>query len=171
MAVLGGRATRGRRRSMLRPMTPRIDHIALPCFDLDATERFCAEVLDAPLVHAQSGPTWLLVGHAFAGVMLDYFVVVGAERPPSRGRDEIRHHGIAVGSPDDLARWKRRVARSGAESWIEDHGGDEHLYFYDPNGNLMELTADPWTVRAKGTDTLQASAVLDAWRRERGGRP
>jgi catechol 2,3-dioxygenase-like lactoylglutathione lyase family enzyme len=145
-------------------MTPRLDHLALPCFDLDATHGFCLDLLGAPLVHAQSGDTWLLAAYEFAGVMLDYFVVPGEKRPPSRGRDETRHHGIAVGSVKDLERWKERIANSGAETWTEDHGSDEHVYFYDPNGNLFELTADAWTVRAKGADPVAAGAVIDAWR-------
>jgi catechol 2,3-dioxygenase-like lactoylglutathione lyase family enzyme len=148
-------------------MTPRVDHLALPCFDLDATQKFCVDVLEAPLVHAQSGDKWLLAGYTFAGVMLDYFVVLGEERPRSRGRDEIRHHGISVGSVADLARWRKRIKGSGAEMWTEDHGSDEHVYFYDPNGNLFELTADEWTVRGKGTDPDAAKAVIEAWRARR----
>jgi catechol 2,3-dioxygenase-like lactoylglutathione lyase family enzyme len=147
-----------------RRMTPRVDHLALPCFDLDATHRFCESVLGAPLEHAEAGTSWLLVAYSFAGVMLDYFVVLGETRPPSRGRGEIRHHGIAVGSVDDLGRWKARIVSSGAESWSEDHGNDEHFYFYDPSGNLFELTADAWTVRAKGADASAAREVLTAWR-------
>jgi catechol 2,3-dioxygenase-like lactoylglutathione lyase family enzyme len=149
-------------------MTPRVDHLALPCFDLEATRRFCVEVLGAPLVHAQSGEAWLLTAYAFAGVMLDYFVVLGEKRPPSRGRDEIRHHGIAIGSPEDLARWKERIVASGAETWTENHGSDAHLYFYDPSGNLFELTPDAWTVRAKGTSSDAANAVIAAWNARRG---
>jgi catechol 2,3-dioxygenase-like lactoylglutathione lyase family enzyme len=155
-------------------MGPRLDHLALPCFDLDATHAFCTTVLDAPLVHAEAGETWLLSAYAFAGVMLDYFVIPGEPRPPLRGRDEIRHHGFTVGSIADLARWKDRIVSSGAETWTEHHGPGgsggippsqgEHLYFYDPNGNLFELTADAWTVRAKGTDPVAANGVLDAWR-------
>jgi glyoxylase I family protein len=145
-------------------MTLRVDHLALPSFDVDKTHAFCVNVLGAPLVHAQSGDTWLLAAYAFAGVMLDYFIVVGEKRPASRGRDELRHHGIAVGSAADLARWRDRVERGGGETWIEDHGQDEHFYFYDPNGNLFELTADAWTVRAKGPDPDAAKEVLEAWR-------
>jgi len=153
---------------MTGAMTPRIDHLALPCFDLEATHRFCDDVLGAPLVHAEAGKTWLLVAYPFAGVMLDYFVVVGEARPPSRGRDEIRHHGLAVGSVADLAQWKGRIVAAGCvETWSEDHGGDEHFYFYDPNGNLFELTADAWTVRAKGVNPSNAAAVLAAWQRAR----
>jgi catechol 2,3-dioxygenase-like lactoylglutathione lyase family enzyme len=151
-----------------RAMTPRVDHLALPCFDLEATRRFCVDVLGAPLVHAEAGETWLLAAHAFAGVMLDYFVILGEKRTPSRGREEIRHHGIAVGSAADLARWKERIAATGAEMWTEDHGSDEHVYFYDPNGNLFELTADQWTVRAKGADPDAAKSVIEAWTARRG---
>jgi catechol 2,3-dioxygenase-like lactoylglutathione lyase family enzyme len=142
----------------------RVDHLACPCFDLDATHRFWTEIMGAPLVHAQSGATWLLLAYDFAGITLDYFVVIGETRPPSRGRDEIRHCGIAVGTRERLAAWKAKLAASGAQMWLEDHGNDEHVYFFDPSGNLFELTADEWTVRAKGTDAAAAAAVLAAWR-------
>jgi len=145
-------------------MTPRVDHLALPCFELDSTHGFCIEVLEAPLMRAASGERWLLMAYAFAGVTLDYFFVPGEKRPPSRGQDEIRHVGIAVGSVADLARWKKRIVANGAETWTEDHGDSEHLYFYDPNGNLFEMTADQWTMRARGTDPAGAKAVIEAWK-------
>ncbi len=144
-------------------MSARVDHIACPCFDLEATHSFWTIVMRAPLLHAQSADRWLLVAYEFAGVMLDYFVVVGETRPASRGREEIRHCGIMVGSPSDLGAWKQRIEASGVEMWTEDHGDDLHLYFYDPSGNLFELTADEWTVRSKGTDPIAAEHVLRAW--------
>jgi catechol 2,3-dioxygenase-like lactoylglutathione lyase family enzyme len=142
----------------------RVDHVACPCFDLDATHRFWTEVMQAPLVHAESGERWLLMAFEFAGVLVDYFVVDGEARPPSRGRDEIRHCGIAVGSPAEVSAWKQRLAASSAEMWTEDHGGDEHVYFYDPSGNLFEITADAWTVRARGLDAPAAARTVAAWK-------
>jgi len=141
----------------------RVDHLACPCFDIDATHRFWTEVMGAPLVHAQSGERWLLLAFEFAGVLVDYFVIVGEERPPSRGRDEIRHYGLAVGSPAEVSAWKARITASGAEMWTEDHGNDEHVYFFDPSGNLFEITADEWTVRSRGFDPEGAARTLAAW--------
>jgi catechol 2,3-dioxygenase-like lactoylglutathione lyase family enzyme len=141
----------------------RVDHLACPCHDLGATHAFWTQVMGAPLVHAQSGDGWLLAAYDFAGVLIDYFVVVGEARPPSRGRDEIRHCGIAAASPAEVAAWKQRIVASGAETWTEDHGGDEHVYFYDPNGNLFEITAAEWTVRARGLDPTAAAQTLAAW--------
>jgi catechol 2,3-dioxygenase-like lactoylglutathione lyase family enzyme len=146
----------------------RVDHLACACYDVDATHGFWTGVMDAPLAHAQSGDGWLLVAYDFAGVLIDYFVVDGERRPASRGQAEIRHCGIAVGSPANVAAWKQRIAASGAEMWTEDHGDDEHVYFYDPNGNLFELTADEWTVRARGLDAAAAARTLAAWK-ARGG--
>jgi catechol 2,3-dioxygenase-like lactoylglutathione lyase family enzyme len=141
----------------------RVDHLACPCFDIGATHRFWTEVMGAPLVHAQSGKRWLLLAFDFAGVLVDYFVIAGEERPPSRGRDEIRHYGLAVGSPAEVSAWKARIAASGAEMWTEDHGNDEHVYFFDPSGNLFEITADEWTVRSRGFDPDAAARTLAAW--------
>jgi catechol 2,3-dioxygenase-like lactoylglutathione lyase family enzyme len=145
-------------------MTLEVDHVACPCFDLDATHRFWTEFMSAPLVYAQAGESWLLTAYDFGGVMLDYFLIPGEVRPPSRGRDEIRHCGIAVHKSSELEDWKVRIEASGAETWLEDHGDDEHVYFYDPNGNLFELTAAAWTVRAKGTDPAGALDVVRRWK-------
>ena len=149
-------------------MSARVDHVACPCFDVEETHAFWTTVMRAPLVHAQTGDGWLLLAYEFAGVLLDYFVVVGEMRPPSRGRAEIRHCGIAVGSPSDLAAWRQTIEASGVEMWVEDHGGDSHVYFYDPSGNLFELTADEWTVRSRGTDPVAAEQILQAWRTRKG---
>jgi catechol 2,3-dioxygenase-like lactoylglutathione lyase family enzyme len=142
----------------------RVDHLACPCFDIDGTLRFWTDVMGAPLVHAESGERWLLMAFDFAGVLVDYFVVLGDVRPPSRGRDEIRHYGLAVGSPAEVSAWKAHIAASGAEMWTEDHGNDEHVYFFDPNGNLFEITAEEWTVRARGFDPAGAARTLAAWK-------
>jgi hypothetical protein len=103
--------------------------------------------MQAPLVHAQSGDHWLLVAYDVAGVLLDYFIVDGQTRPPSRGRDEVRHVGLAAGTAADVARWKQRIVASGAETWIEDHGDDEHVYFYDPRrlARSLKLPSRPLT--------------------------
>ena len=46
--------------------------------------------------------------------------------------------------------------------WTEDHGDDEHVYFFDPSGNLFEIT-DEWTVRSRGFDPEGAARTLAAW--------
>lgn len=53
--------------------------------------------------------------------------------------------------------------RVGAEMWTEDDRDDEHVYFFDPSGNLFEITADEWTVRSRGFDPEGAARTLAAW--------
>lgn len=142
----------------------RVDHIACPCFDIEATHAFWTDVMGAQLAYAESGERWLLMAYDFAGVLIDCFLMVGETRPPSRGRNEIRHCGLAVDSPAEVSTWKRRLAASGAETWTEDHGDDEHVYFTDPNGNLFEITATQWTVRARGLDPLAAAQTVADWK-------
>lgn len=151
-------------RALLSWLSVRVDHFACPCFDVEATHIFWTETMGAQLAHAESGPGWLLVAYDFAGVLIDYFVIIGESRPASRGRSEIRHCGIAVASPTEVSTWKQRIASSGAEMWTEDHGRDEHVYFFDPNGNLFEITAEEWTVRARGLNPTAAASTLAAWR-------
>jgi len=162
--VLRAERARPGRRAWAKLVSVRVDHIACPCYDVDATHAFWTEVMRAPLVHAESGEGWLLLAYDFAGVLVDYFVVSGESRPASRGRREIRHCGIAVGSPAEVSAWKQRIAATGAELWTEDHGADEHVYFFDPSGNLFELTAEQWTVRARGLDPGAAARTFAAWK-------
>jgi hypothetical protein len=54
--------------------------------------------------------------------------------------------------PRVLAR--RRASRPGAE----------HVYSFDPIGKLFEITAEEWTVRARGLNRDAAVRMLAAWK-------
>ena len=70
-----------------------IDHVVLPSFDLDATERFYREVLELPLIEDFRGVSALWGDRAFTlsafglhdGARLELFTVEGLERRESDG--------------------------------------------------------------------------------------
>lgn len=131
-----------------------IDHVALACFDLKATERFYGEILGLPVVERADGVSQQWEGRAWrlacfalpSGALLDFFEVEGAERPEPRGYlDTVQHVALAVAARADLEAWRTTLATHGHPVLEEqDHGQGRHsLYFADPNGHYLELTCRP----------------------------
>jgi len=131
-----------------------IDHVALACTDMKATERFYGEILGLPVVERADGVSqewegraWRLAGFALpSGALLDFFEVEGAERPEPPGRlDTVRHVALAVAARADLESLRARLERSGVEIAEEqDHGAGRHsIYFFDPSHNYVEVTCRP----------------------------
>jgi catechol 2,3-dioxygenase-like lactoylglutathione lyase family enzyme len=148
----------------------RADHLAHPCFDVEATHRFYANALQLPLAFALSGPSeewggdFLLLAYALGdGRCLDFFAVSGLQRPPPDGLPpDMRHVGLTAGTRAAVQRWKSRLDRQHIAWRAEDHGdGDEHLYFADPNGLILEIAARSDLSRMR--DPAAARAVLSRW--------
>ena len=146
-------------------MELRIDHVALPCFDREATEAFYGKGLGLPLAASGSdtSPVW---GNrrfrylAFAlpgGTLLDFFALDGLARPEPDGvrpepdvvRPEpdvlpvgVRHLALGVSSRAELEVFRARLAAAGV--WVsepvEHQGGRLSYYCFDPNGHQLELT-------------------------------
>jgi glyoxylase I family protein len=140
-----------------------IDHIAHPSFDAAVTHRFYTDVLGARLKAAFSGDsaTWnarfLLAAYELESAELDFFTYDGIERPPSDGLPrDIRHVGVTVGSPDDVARLRQRVEAHAVDHWIEERDG-EHLYVCDPNGLIIEFSVvePPHAERPEALDVVR----------------
>jgi catechol 2,3-dioxygenase-like lactoylglutathione lyase family enzyme len=155
-----------------------IDHLAFPCFDLDATLRFYTELLGGTLCHAQTGPApvwnakeYLLVAFELpGGVTVDFFTFDGIVRPGKDGLPkDIRHVALAVGSRDDVMRFKARFENAGVPFWTETHDVDDlHVYATDPNGVMLEILAQEDGMQKRKHDPLGAKLVLDRWLAARG---
>jgi catechol 2,3-dioxygenase-like lactoylglutathione lyase family enzyme len=150
-----------------------IDHLAFPCFDLEATLRFYTEVLGASLRHAQSGPAqvwnakeYLLVALELpGGVTVDFFAVDGMRRPSDDGLPkDIRHVALVVATRSEVTELRERLARASMPFWTETHDVDDlHVYTTDPNGVTLEIVAATDSVRARPHDPAGASGVVDQW--------
>ena len=138
---------------MRRPLLG-IDHVALRCTDMKATEAFYGEILGLPIVERAGGTSedwegraWRLASFRLpSGALLDFFEIEGAPRPVSRGAlDTVQHVALAVATRVDLERWRARLAANGiAIPEEQDHGEGRHsLYCFDPSGNYLELTCRP----------------------------
>src|SRR5262245_50655195 len=145
-----------------------LDHIALPAFDAAATVRFYTEVLGLPLVDALSGDDWggrpwlMMVFGLESGGTIVLCALRGAQRP--RADDlprDLRHSAIAAESFTELQHWKERLRSHSIDFNEEDHGTQRSIYFEDPNGHLLEITAP--ASATSGEKSASADALVKAW--------
>jgi catechol 2,3-dioxygenase-like lactoylglutathione lyase family enzyme len=146
----------------------RFDHLALPVFDAAATYRFYSEVLQLPLVDALSGDDWggrpwlMMFFGTGSGQLLALCALRGAERPPADGLPrDVRHYAFCVDSVGEQQEWKARLSRHGIALTEEDHGRQHSLYFSDPNGILLEVTAPGSRVPAAAD--AHAAQLVQRW--------
>src|SRR5215469_13754465 len=146
----------------------RFDHLALQVFEVAATYRFYSEVLQLPLVDALSGDDWggrpwlMMFFGTGSGQLLALCALRGAERPPADGLPrDVRHYAFCVDSVPEQEQWKVRLRRHGIAFTEEDHGRQHSVYFSDPNGILLEVTA-PGSRMPAVPDT-QAAQVVERW--------
>jgi catechol 2,3-dioxygenase-like lactoylglutathione lyase family enzyme len=149
-------------------VTLQLDHIALPAFDGTATLHFYTEVLGLPLVDALSGDDWegrpwlMMIFGLGAGGTIVLCALHGAHRPKSGDLPrEVPHYAIAAASVDELQRWKDRLRAYSIGFSEEDHGTQCSIYFEDPNGHVLEITA-PASERT-GKANAPAAAAVKAW--------
>lgn len=143
----------------------RLDHLAIPCFDAAATHRFDAETLGLPLVDAFSGDdwggkAWLMMIYGLGDRrQLAFCAFRGAKK--TSGSDvpaDACHYAFSVASLAELRRWKKKRSAAGLEVAAEDHGGQQSIYFTDPNGVVLEITA-PASDSAMKADPAAAEIV------------
>lgn len=154
-----------------------LHHNAYRCRDSEETRRFYEDFLGLPLVKAfkitetKSGRTTNTL-HSFYG-MADGSCLAFFEAPdmPFEFKDqhdydlhialEVRH--------DDLRPWIDKGRAAGVEvRGIADHKFIDSIYFRDPNGYVIELTAKRENHDEAMDPALNgARAALDAWQREK----
>jgi catechol 2,3-dioxygenase-like lactoylglutathione lyase family enzyme len=131
-----------------------IDHVTLPCHDLRVAERFYVGVLGAHVMLRIDQDFLRKMGRPDAeiknavhlslvfdgGPRVDLFEHAVGQPPLLAGHP---HVAFRV-SPDDLMRWRRRLEAHGIPSSGPQRlgpPGQASLYFNDPFGNHLELTA------------------------------
>lgn len=147
-------------------MTLRLDHMALQIYDAAATRAFYGAFLGLPLVSAMSGEDWggkpwLMMVFAFAdGREIALVELKGAPRPAKAEPIDLPHFAFSAPDHAALDGWIAKVDAAGVRNWQETHGAQRSLYFEDPNGIILEITAPP---SAPGEASARASKIVDAW--------
>jgi catechol 2,3-dioxygenase-like lactoylglutathione lyase family enzyme len=147
----------------------KLDHVAMPIREVAASQRFYGEVLGLPLLSVVTGDDW--DGHAWLmmtfGIgdarQIALIALRGALPPaPDTLPADARHYAFAADSKRDLLAWKQRLEKKGVAFWEEDHGPQRSLYFKDPNGIVLEITA-PSSGAISGPPPTRMAEAIAAW--------
>jgi len=154
-----------------------LHHSAYRCRDSEATRRFYEDFLGLPLVHAieiketKSGRRTDTL-HTFYrmadGSCLAFFEAPDRPFEFKDQHDFDLHIAVEV-SHDELMAMFEKGKASGIETrGISDHGFIDSIYFRDPNGYVIELTAKkPGHDEAMDPEKSGARTILDRWQREK----
>lgn len=154
-----------------------LHHNAYRCRDSEETRKFYSDFLGLPLVHAfeisetKSGRATHTL-HSFYqmddGSCLAFFEAPDMPFSFKMQHDYDLHIALEV-TPDDLHMMFAKGRALGLEPrGIADHGFIDSIYFRDPNGYVIELTA-----KRPGHDEIMreaatgAGARLDQWQRSK----
>jgi catechol 2,3-dioxygenase-like lactoylglutathione lyase family enzyme len=146
----------------------KVDHIVFPVWDAKTSLAFYRDVMGFALTNALSGPDWggypwLMMFFAPGdGREIVLVALKGAKRPKPDGiARDARHLAFAETSKRSLAKWRTKLRKAKIDFWEENHGVQSSLYFEDPNGVVLEVTAPP-SRPAKQTGR-KALAMAQKW--------
>lgn len=154
-----------------------LHHNAYRCRDSEETRKFYEDFLGLPLVHSlKIGETKTgraaQVLHTFFrmddGSFLAFFEAPDEPFEFKRQSDFDLHIALEV-EPEELKRMFEKGKKAGIETrGISDHHFVDSIYFRDPNGYVIELTAKrPGHDGAMDPATNGARAALDSWQKEK----
>jgi len=158
-----------------------LHHNAYRCRDSEETRRFYEEFLGLPLTHTleiketKSGRATNALHTFYAlddGSCLAFFEVPDQAFEFKKQHDYDLH--IALEVPHDaLKTMLAKGKAAGIETrGISDHGFIDSIYFRDPNGYVIELTAKrPNHDKAMDPKTNDARRRLDAWQAAKAAHP
>jgi catechol 2,3-dioxygenase-like lactoylglutathione lyase family enzyme len=154
----------------------RIHHVAYRCHDAKETVAFYQEHLDMDFVLAiaedqvpstqEPDPYMHVFLDAGQGNVLAFFELPNS---PPMGRDEatpewVQHIALEVASVEELLAAKERLEAAGLELLgPTNHGIFQSIYFFDPNGHRIELTANTRTAEQMSQLHDVAPAMLEEW--------
>jgi catechol 2,3-dioxygenase-like lactoylglutathione lyase family enzyme len=150
-----------------------LHHAAYRCRDSEGTRRFYEDFLGLPLVNAfeinttKSGRATRALHSFYAlddGSCIAFFETDDLPFDFKEQHDFDLHIALEV-SNDDLHAMFEKGKRAGIETrGISDHGFIDSIYFRDPNGYVVELTAKrPGHDEAMDPARNGARANLDRW--------
>ena len=117
----------------------RLDHVSLNVRDRPASIAWYRDVLGLEQRNQPRADDWPVFMGEFGRCIA---LFQAARESPAREEESsgLRHVAFALSS-EDLERARAHLEASGAEFREEDHGSAESLYVWDPDRNVVELTA------------------------------
>lgn len=153
-----------------------LHHFAWRCRDAEETRYFYEDLLGLPLAHvirAERVPStgeYCPYVHIFFrmgdGSCLAFFDLGDgtAAQPSPNTPDWVNHLALRVDSVKMLKQAKRRLQDAGVDViGVTDHGFVRSIYFFDPNGIRLELTAVCSTAAQDVAYAREAHAKLREW--------
>jgi catechol 2,3-dioxygenase-like lactoylglutathione lyase family enzyme len=144
----------------------RVDHVVVPVWDAQGSLAFYRDVLGFALIATHSGDDWggypwlMMIFSPGDGREIVLVALKGAKRTKIVA-PELPHLAFAEGSVRALGAWRKRLKAAKVAVREERHGARRSLYFEDPNGLTLEITAPP--ARAKGKTRKEALALAQDW--------
>ncbi|HUO93740.1 MAG TPA: VOC family protein [Rhizomicrobium sp.] len=131
-------------------MTLKTDHIVYPTWDAAACLKFYRDVMGFTLANTACGNDWggfpwlMLFFRAGDGREVVRVALRGVKRPKSDELPrDVRHLAFAEKSVIALQRWRQKLLAAKIVFWEETHGRQSSIYFEDPDGTILEITAPP----------------------------
>jgi catechol 2,3-dioxygenase-like lactoylglutathione lyase family enzyme len=158
-------------------MIRKLHHAAYRCRDSEETRRFYEDFLGLPLVNAfeitetKSGRATHTLHHFYAlddGSCLAFFEAPDRPFEFKEQHDYDLHIALEV-SRDDLTRMYEKGKSAGIETrGYADHKFIDSIYFRDPNGYVVELTAKrPHHDEAMDPAKNDARSTLARWQKDK----
>jgi len=145
----------------------RLDHVAIPVRDAAATHKFYSEVLGLPLIEAHEGDDWgglpwlMMIFAAADDRQLAFIAFKGGQDGKGNLPKDARHYAFSCQTKAQLKAWKKKLAAAKIAIIEEDHGSQHSIYFEDPNGVMLEITAPASGLGAK--QNKRASQTIAEW--------
>lgn len=140
-------ARQGRERRIHMPPVAGVNHVAVLTDDLDRFVEFYTDVFDLEMVFCETRPafrhailrtgadSWLHPAQVFGNPH-------GAGAPDMFDRGHLDHLALTVASPEAFDILRQRLAERGSSHGaVEDLGAFQTIWFEDPDGMRVELTA------------------------------
>lgn len=157
-----------------------LHHHAYRCRDAEETRAFYEDLLGLPLVHVLHNERVPSTGEATPHVHIFFkmaddsllaFFDLGdnvAPLPSPNTPAWVNHLALKLPSVAQVLDAKRKLEAAGIQVvGVTDHGFVQSIYFFDPNGIRLELTAETATPEQTRRYRDEAPAGLKAWIREK----
>lgn len=162
------------------PSIRRLHHFAWRCRDAEETRWFYEDLLGLPLTHVIQADNVPSTGEYSPYVHLFFRMADGshiaffdlgdgtAAAPSPNTPAWVNHFAMELDSADDVAAARARLVDAGVEVvGVTDHGFVQSIYFFDPNGLRLELTARTSAPDDDAKAASEAHAALRHWTERR----